>query len=387
MQKNKHHQPAGMPLPPSPCLSRSRSEHPATSPPPPQSLEIHTNRSNSGRSTSVQRSKSTTKSRTKNKVEENNLNPSMTSPRIPKKLKDQHSIDDHASVKFLQRTNNVNDQVAVAKRVRSTMPGSPSAWALSPGRSSPCSSPVLQKSPGGGGRGGGMSGVLKYFRQKKKVAMVQEEEFHRFRILHNRLLQWRFVNARAQASRAAMKAVAEKKLFYVWLRIFILRKSIMEKRIQTHNLKHGIKLYEIINPQISLLNEWARLETKNSEAVGRIIRKLSAISIRLPLVHEAKADVSSVHDAMNSAMGVMQSIEAMATQFLPQVEKICFLITELIIMEKQQNEHMEQLHKWMSLVLSLEAKERSLRVHLLQEAHESKESQMSQLMMDLVESK
>lgn len=91
--------------------------------------------------------------------------------------------------------------------------GSPSAWALSPARSLPFASPVAQDSSPGLGRvksksSGGVNGVLKYFRQKK-VSPVQEEDFHRFRILHNGLLQWRFANARAEVAIAATQRVAE----------------------------------------------------------------------------------------------------------------------------------------------------------------------------------
>ncbi|GFZ15183.1 QWRF motif protein [Actinidia rufa] len=234
-----------------------------------------------------------------------------------------------------------------------------SAWALSPGRASH----VLPKSPsygklkmevGGGSSSdrGGVSGVLKYFRQRK--GSPEKEELHRCRVLYNRLVQWRFVNARALANMTKVKVVAERKLFTVWLRITMLRNSILEKRMQAQRLQHEIKLHETINPQISLLKEWAKLETKNSEAVGRVTRKLSAISIRLPLVQEAKGDELAVYNAMKAAVGVMENIEIVATKFLPQVEMICFLMTELIVMEKQHKECMRELEKWISVVASLE---------------------------------
>ena len=56
--------------------------------------------------------------------------------------------------------------------------------------------------------GSGVTKVLKYFKQRK-VSPKQEEEYHRFRILHNRLLQWRFINARAEIAVASAKNVAE----------------------------------------------------------------------------------------------------------------------------------------------------------------------------------
>ena len=67
-----------------------------------------------------------------------------------------------------------------------------------------------------------------------------------------------------------------------------LRKAILEKRIEMQKFKLEIKLHQIINPQILLLNQWAKLEKKNQESVSRVVRKLSGISVRLPLVEGAK---------------------------------------------------------------------------------------------------
>lgn len=80
----------------------------------------------------------------------------------------------------------------------------------------------------------------------------------------------------------------QEKLVYVWLRTFILRNSITEKQIQMQKLKHEIKQYQILIPQVFLLNQWAKMEKKNQESVGKLVKKLSGISIKLPLVHGAK---------------------------------------------------------------------------------------------------
>ena len=62
----------------------------------------------------------------------------------------------------------------------------------------------------------------------------------------------------------------------------------MEKKIELQGLKHEIKLYQILNPQILLLNEWAKLERRNQESVGKLVTKLSGISVKLPLIYGAK---------------------------------------------------------------------------------------------------
>lgn len=93
----------------------------------------------------------------------------------------------------------------------------PSAWALSPGRQS-LGSPIWSEPPppkakGSNGNGGGKVGnsvtkVLNYFKQRK-VSSMQEEMYHKYKIFHSRLLQWRFINARAEFSMARVKNAAE----------------------------------------------------------------------------------------------------------------------------------------------------------------------------------
>lgn len=67
-----------------------------------------------------------------------------------------------------------------------------------------------------------------------------------------------------------------------------MRNFIAEKKIEVQKLKHDIKINNIMNSQSCLLREWQRIELKNSEAIGRVARKLSAISLCLPLVDGAE---------------------------------------------------------------------------------------------------
>lgn len=80
-------------------------------------------------------------------------------------------------------------------------------------------------------------------------------------------------------------------MFNVWLRIFKMRNYILDKRLQVQKLKHQMKVYQILYPQIFLLNEWGKLERKNQESVSRMVRKLSGISNTIPLVHDAKVNI------------------------------------------------------------------------------------------------
>ncbi|EEF51575.1 QWRF motif-containing protein 7 [Ricinus communis] len=357
---------------PSPRLVRSRSgaENNSTS--------INTSR----RFTS--RSKSTTRSRNTPNEQNISLNSSLKPQKKSASNQDNCSSRD-GSVRFLQRGSASNSPAPNYKMPKSAS-RSPSAWALSPGRSlfnvlPQAELPVISSSSGEergkkvkSGSGGAISGVLRYFRQKK-ASSVQEEECRRFRVLHNRILQWRFANAKADAAMASTKIIAENKLFHVWLRILNVRTIILEKRIQILKLKQEVKLFEIVNPQMHFLNDWAKIERKNYEAVGRMTRKLSALSVKLPLVEEATGDVESILKAMSTAAEVMDSIEATITKFFPQVEKILYLLTELTSTLEHQKDSLGEMEKIVFLVSELLAWERSIRVQLIQVVEESRTEQ------------
>ncbi|KAJ4913137.1 QWRF motif-containing protein 7 [Raphanus sativus] len=271
---------------------------------------------------------------------------------------------------------------------KDTKPGAssrPSAWALSPGRVSssssaqaastchtPPESPVSKAKMRSGG-GGAVAGVLKYFKSQKKVSRVQEEEYHRFRMLHNRLIQLRFINARTEATMANLKVNVEDQLFWVWLRIYKTRKYVVENLIEVQKLRQEIKLLQVLSLQLPLLNEWTKLDAKNCEALSKLTRKLHALSVRLPLQHGATVDVVSIHEEMVRAIEVMDEIEDIFIKFLPRVEIILYEMTELLSMFKQELLYFEELEKSLFLGPVFAAKESSLKVHLIQKTDEQRE--------------
>ncbi|KAK7259779.1 hypothetical protein RIF29_25393 [Crotalaria pallida] len=347
-------------VPPSPRLVRSRSgsSSSATITTPEKTSRRFS--STSERFTNGHRSTSTSKVRTYNN--EDNVSPaSITSiSNVQSKFQEKKSKDGFG-YKFGVSPDNNNIGASRRATTPSTMKSkSPSAWALSPGRS--LGSPAVTKLPtktsgsGGGGGGGHVSGgvskVLKYFKQRK-VSSVQAEEFHQFRILHNKLLQWRFINARAEIAMTTVKNKAEIQLFSVWLNILVLRKIIIHKRIEMQKIRHMIKLYQIMNPQLSLLNEWAKLERGNQESIDRLTRKLSALSTTMPLTHGLKADTDSVYEAINTAVKVMAKMEPLITKYQTQVERILYQVTELTTASKHEEEYLQELLEIVPMIVTL----------------------------------
>ncbi|XP_022971925.1 QWRF motif-containing protein 7 [Cucurbita maxima] len=336
--------PALMP-PPSPTAllrSKSRSSASITAP------ENNSCAANTSQRSTAHRSKSVTKSRANNKDEEN-LNPMncKTKPGFPKFLK-------------------------------SSPAASPSAWALSPGRSlgSPLLPPPKTVEPAvvyggrgklGGRRGSAVNGVLRFFRSKKAGGTVEAAELHRFRILQNRLLQWRYVNVKAERSMANVKTIAQDRIFSVRLQNMRMRNGILEKRIEVEKLRKEIKLYRIIIPQVTLLKQWAKLDKRNQESVGCLASVLSNLSLRLPLLHGAKSDIKGLEQALSMAMEVMTKLEAMITKRKSEeLEKTLYMLTERLSIFKEQEDCLEKLEDAVCSVTTLLAEENSIRIQLIQ---------------------
>ncbi|KAJ0457049.1 putative QWRF family protein [Helianthus annuus] len=324
-----------------PLLTRCKSANTTTSPP------LATILSNNPTTFTKSRSISTTKTRSYREPEVNHFmihipNPMTTNTGHLTSAASKKKPTKDSSTKILPRKK----------------PTSPSAWALSPGRVAPCPSlspsPVSVKPPSHGGRttAGGLGGVLKYFRQKKSVTS-EDAYVHSFKLMNNRLLQWRFANARAEFTMSAVKAVAELKMFNVWLEILAIRNSNMVKRMEVQKLKNQIRLYHIMNSQMFLLEKWSRIEGKNFEAVSRVVRKLTVACANIPLLYDSKGDVSSVCEVLDTANTLLSNIESAISKLSYQAEKSCYQLTELSIIAKQEHELLAELQTWMTDVALL----------------------------------
>ncbi|KAJ6345740.1 hypothetical protein OIU78_008405 [Salix suchowensis] len=72
---------------------------------------------------------------------------------------------------------------------------------------------------------------------------------HMLRLLYNRYLQWRFVNARADATFMVQRLNAEKNLWNVWVTISELRHSVTLRRVKLLLLRQKLKLTSILKGQ------------------------------------------------------------------------------------------------------------------------------------------
>ncbi|KAH9621936.1 hypothetical protein KSS87_011344 [Heliosperma pusillum] len=241
--------------------------------------------------------------------------------------------------------------------------------------------------------------------RRGKVGENRIVDAHHLRLLYNRHLQWRFVNARADTALSMQRRNAEilfllsssfivvgigvsggercngerllrsdidnlfyhvKNLWNAWITITSLRDSVRLKRTQVQLLRQKMKLTSILRGQITYLEEWALLDEEHSCAMHGAIESLKASTLRLPVVGGATADVQSVKEAVRSAVDVIQSMTSSTCSVLAKVEEVNSLMTELSRVAAKEKNSLQKCKEVLSMLSAMQVKDCSLRTHILQ---------------------
>ncbi|GJT95669.1 QWRF motif-containing protein 2-like protein [Tanacetum coccineum] len=182
--------------------------------------------------------------------------------------------------------------------------------------------------------------------RRRKVGDNAVADAHVLRMLHNKYLQWRFANARADAAMLVQRSAAEvaalmrlgmrcgwllssdigfsgsfslsiqfvpptsvmKCLYNSWVTTSKMRQSVMSKQIEIQQLRQNLKLYTVLKNQTPYLKVWDQGERDHTVSLSGTILSLESSTLRLPLVDGSKADLPSLKDAMRSAADVMQTM-------------------------------------------------------------------------------
>ncbi|KAJ7981403.1 QWRF motif-containing protein 3-like [Quillaja saponaria] len=235
-------------------------------------------------------------------------------------------------------------------------------WALSPGRSgSPPISVENQgkpisysslKPPTSPSRDKGVEKFLNlgldFFKSKKSsssnltpMGFSTSEAVHQLRLLDNRLMQWKFVNARAQAVNRRTVSQAENNLLHAWVGLTKLRQSVLYKKLQFEKEKLVMKLNFILYSQIKLLEAWRDMERQHLSAISMTKECLHSVVCRVPLIEGAKGDTHFVSVALPDA-SVTASLQSMLTSFSPLAEKTASILSELAEIVAQEKLLLEE---------------------------------------------
>ncbi|XP_058114413.1 protein ENDOSPERM DEFECTIVE 1-like isoform X2 [Magnolia sinica] len=162
--------------------------------------------------------------------------------------------------------------------------------------------------------------------RKGRKASSHQEDVHSLRMLHNRCLQWRLANAKAEATMNAQQIEAE----------------------------------------LPYLDEWAVLDGDYSNSVSGAIKALQDASLQLPVVGNVRADTTELNDAFNSVTNVLEAIFPFVQSFLPKAEGVDHVISELARVVARERALIEECGDLLSKVHVMQVEECSLRGQLIQ---------------------
>lgn len=189
---------------------------------------------------------------------------------------------------------------------------------------------------------------------------------HLLRILHNREMQWRFVNARANAAMLKQGLTEEKCLYDAWITTSKLRDSVKDKRKELHLLRQTLKLTSILKRQMLYLRDWALLERDHSNSLSGATEALAASTLRLPVIGGTRANIQDMKDAICSAVDVMQAMASSIRSLLSKVEEINYMVGELANITTMEKMLLSQCKDLLSVVATNQVVDCSLRTHVLQ---------------------
>lgn len=278
--------------------------------------------------------------------------------------------------KLLTGNRYLKDGPALSPRGLSPSPVRGAVRPASPNRSAPLLSPSrgmasptrTRSGVGSNSNLGNTSSILSFAAEtrRRKVGDNAVADAHVLRLLHNKHLQWRFANARADTSMLVQRASAEKSLYNSWVTTSKMRQSVISKQIEIQHLRQSLKLHSLLKNQIPYLKVWDQGERDHSVSLSGTIVSLESSTLRLPLVDGAKADSQSLKDAIRSAIDVMQAISTSVLSVATKVERVNALTSELSSTTATERSMMDECKDMLSLLTQMEVQDCSLRTHILQ---------------------
>ncbi|KAL5730055.1 hypothetical protein ACHQM5_002928 [Ranunculus cassubicifolius] len=208
--------------------------------------------------------------------------------------------------------------------------------------SSSCLSPV--------GNGGGSGG----------------ESCHQLKMVHNKLVQWRYVNCRAELANAAKITQAESSLLNTSAVLSNLQSSVVQKRIQFQKEKLEFRLYEVLHSQVEPLKALGDMERQHLSALSTTKDCLHSVVCRVPLVDGAKLEPQPTSIALRHAADLTASIKSTLSEFSPVAQEEGELLTELAEVVTEEKSLLEECFDLIGLLSALETQERSLQCSIVQ---------------------
>ncbi|MED6109635.1 hypothetical protein PIB30_035524 [Stylosanthes scabra] len=199
------------------------------------------------------------------------------------------------------------------------------------------------------------------------------EDVHLLRLLDNRLLQWRFANAKAHVVNENVSQTVQSNLIFALDGLTKLRNSVMQKKIQLEREKLKMKLNLVLRSQMKLLGTWGAMEREHMAEIAVMKECLHSVVCKVPLLEGATVDTQAAFIAQRQASDLTASINSMLTTFSLPAGKTAELVSELaevVAQEKLLLQEFYELFHAIRILQDLRCRRRSCRViHLVAVVH------------------
>ncbi|KFK35970.1 hypothetical protein AALP_AA4G061500 [Arabis alpina] len=202
--------------------------------------------------------------------------------------------------------------------------------------------------------------------RRGKIGEDRVMDAHLLRLLYNRYLQWRFVNARADSTSMVQRLNAEKNLWNAWVSISELRHSVTLKRIKLLLLRQKLKLASILRGQMGDLEEWSLMDKDHSSSLSGATEALKASTLRLPIVGKTVVDIQDLKHAVSSAVDVMQAMSSSIFSLTLKVDEMNSVMVETVNITAKEKVFLERCQGFLSRVAAMQVTECSMKTHIIQ---------------------
>ncbi|XP_038710537.1 protein ENDOSPERM DEFECTIVE 1-like [Tripterygium wilfordii] len=202
--------------------------------------------------------------------------------------------------------------------------------------------------------------------KKARKVSSHQEDVHSLRMLHNHYLQWRYANAKAEASMQAQKRGAESTLYSLVVKISDLYDLVKRKRAELGLLQRSKTLSKILETQMPYLEEWSAFEEDYVVSLSEAIQALLNASVQIPVGGNVRVDIREVEKALSSAAKLMETVMLNVQGFMPKAEEIEKLISELAKVTDGEKALIEESGSLLSKTYASQVEEWSARSQLIQ---------------------
>ncbi|KAH0984466.1 hypothetical protein GBA52_011643 [Prunus armeniaca] len=177
---------------------------------------------------------------------------------------------------------------------------------------------------------------------------------HQLRLLHNRLMQWRYANARAYVVDEKIANQAQSNVIYAWDSLIKLRHSVLQKKLKLEKEKLDLKLNSILRSQLKPLESWGDMEWQHMAAFSMMKECLYSVVCRVPLIEGAEVDTQLAAFAIRHASDLTASMKLLLATFSPLAEQTVPLLSELAKVVAQEKLLLEECLELSKTISTLE---------------------------------